>query len=1606
MPRRPRHPAPAARAAIVRAVIEALEPRRLLAGIAGDPTAEVGEDYPLQLVYGNPNSAWDLDWGDGVAETVSGGNYLLPTHRYAAGTYTPVATFEGRAHPLALDPDFGQFGRVIMDLGSWEKVKNVALESDASGRLIAAGDSNGDFALVRFLPSGAPDPSFGSGGKVFTDFGATDRAEGIALQPDGKIVVVGYGGPTGNFAAARYLPDGSLDPSFGVGGKVTTDFNAYDWAREVRLQPDGKIVVAGQAGGSWGLARYLPNGSPDASFGNGGKLFTTMDNGVGTAMELLPDGKLLVVGTAGGNQPGGAVVGIARYLPNGALDQTFGTGGRRTHDLSSGPDVPTDVAVLPDGKFVVTRQDAAGGLAVSRFTPAGALDTTFGSGGTAQVAAGLGGLAHTVLVDPDGSLTVGGETETFPSFARFRPDGTPDPTFGIGGFFQDEWGTGTNAYGASYSLARRPDGKIVSGGTLWGQFALHQLLPDNRLVVAARPEAPTDLAVTQVTPDTVTLQWFDNAIDETGYEIWASEAGADFVKLGTTSFYPGTGASAFQLPGLYPDSTYRFEVRASGADAASAFSGPVAATTPTLAIAGADTAAGGTPYTLSLNTSFAAGEWNHWQIDWGDGTDRQTLPSGSPATATHTFAPGVTSPVVSASAVDNDGFDHVADPLGVSVTGVAAPAAPVNLIATPFSDSRIDLAWTQPTPDAVQSVVSRSDDAGQTWRDVGTLARGATTFSDAGLIAPPNGTPAASARLYRVVASNGAGPSPAAQAAPVAAATDAPAVTVAAVPSSRAGYASVEVSWVYAGKVQSAADGFQVEIRRDGQENFHLSSSGRYPGYNPQTKQFTAHIDNLPTDAAHSFRVRALLADGTRTKYGAAQLTTAPAAPYVYGRFLTRDTLRVEVADNSSTETDFVIDRSVNNGPWTPAGVATAASPGARPTLEVGGLPMNASVTLRARARRRDATGDVYSAPNETYLSTARATGTLGAAPSATIGNPTNYNYPAPTVFGIGAYGWTGNVDGYEYELTGNGVTKRGTYLGGSDTALENFSDLPSAGTVTGRIRAYNAAGFSPWVAGTAKTAHAFTRLSAPSVTAAAGSAPGEVNIAWAAPARTQVPNDSGGTSPILYRVAYAPAAQSFNADPTSTWTDAFTGYTAAPAADGHLTITGLTPGVLYRFAAAAVSSTPYVDYILASGASAFVTALAAPAAVPVTKPAAVTGLHADISFGDAPYYDDPSKNKVKLTWDNVPNNEEGFKIYRTEVTGFRVVKTKDSKGIVTSTNVPTLRITLAGSVGADVTTWTDEGMLPGNYDYELIAYNAAGDSAGLSMTAGVWAPGVLVALDGTLDYLNNPIRGGDFGNQTVIAKFSELYNAPKRANDYHVGTGIFGDNPDIVRMAVFGATGLDAPTKIKNAVERLVEFYRNPSHLNIPLDIVGYSRGAFSAVQLAALVSQGLEDKQQFLRFENKPVQTGTNAHGVMSRVPVYKRIQIPMRFLGLISPVAQFGLDAFPNFITAGGINLHIGWPTKVPSAVRHVVQLLDNQPNHRIFPQTKMAVDPATDYFDSPADLPNENFFDHGLFDGGHPSIGVNKAVGRVFSDRARIVNVPVDRIIPDPPPPHPE
>ena len=160
-----------------------------------------------------------------------------------------------QAAPGDLDPIFSADGEQTTDFGSGADIAGgVALQSD--GKIVAVGQTGTgqyDFALARYNPNGSLDPSFSGDGKQTTNFGGEfgiDVATAVAIAPDGKIVAVGRGGPGDDFALARYKPNGSLDPTFSGDGKQTTNFGSDDVATAVKIQSNGKIVVAGYAGGS------------------------------------------------------------------------------------------------------------------------------------------------------------------------------------------------------------------------------------------------------------------------------------------------------------------------------------------------------------------------------------------------------------------------------------------------------------------------------------------------------------------------------------------------------------------------------------------------------------------------------------------------------------------------------------------------------------------------------------------------------------------------------------------------------------------------------------------------------------------------------------------------------------------------------------------------------------------------------------------------------------------------------------------------------------------------------------------------------------------------------------------------------------------------------------------------------------------------------------------------------------------------------------------------------------------------------------------------------------------------------------------------------------
>jgi uncharacterized delta-60 repeat protein len=263
----------------------------------------------------------------------------------------------------SLNADFGSDGKVTTAFGSGDDFASaVAVQGD--GMILVAGSShngsNFDFALVRHKTDGSLDTGFGTGGKLITAIGSgDDLISDVILQSDGKIVAVGYSETGGkhNFALVRYHSNGSLDTLFGTGGTLSTAIGSgHDEISAVALQSDNKIVVAGYShngsNNDFALARYHSDGSLDTSFGTGGKRVTAIGDGHDeiNAVVLQSDNKIVVAGYShnGSNND----FALARYHSDGSLDTSFGTGGKRITAIGNGHDVANAVLLQSDGSIV------------------------------------------------------------------------------------------------------------------------------------------------------------------------------------------------------------------------------------------------------------------------------------------------------------------------------------------------------------------------------------------------------------------------------------------------------------------------------------------------------------------------------------------------------------------------------------------------------------------------------------------------------------------------------------------------------------------------------------------------------------------------------------------------------------------------------------------------------------------------------------------------------------------------------------------------------------------------------------------------------------------------------------------------------------------------------------------------------------------------------------------------------------------------------------------------------------------------------------------------------------------------------------------------------
>jgi uncharacterized delta-60 repeat protein len=403
----------------------------------------------------------------------------------------------------ALDTSFDGDGKVLADFAKGaDDAHAVAIQPD--GAIVAAGAASSratgsDFAVARFQGDGSLDPTFDGDGRATVDFtGGDDAALGAAVQADGKIVAVGqaYGGKTSknDVGLARFNANGSLDATFGAGGKVRTAFNPTgdEQANAVALQPDGKIVVAGALNGDFLVARYNGDGTLDASFGTGGRVtiaFTPAGVDVAMAVAVQPDGKIVATGYASGGTTGWDFA-LARCDASGALDASgFGAGGVVRTAVSSAADVVRGIALQADGSIVAAGYASNAGtgkddFALARYTASGVLDPIFGGGGPdgdGLVTTNFGGAGAAVtsdayavtlvprtpaVGDPDQDtfkIVAGGQVQVDRSdwafaLARYRPSGDLDAGTAL---VTTQFSSGSDT---CWALAVDPAGRIVAAG--------------------------------------------------------------------------------------------------------------------------------------------------------------------------------------------------------------------------------------------------------------------------------------------------------------------------------------------------------------------------------------------------------------------------------------------------------------------------------------------------------------------------------------------------------------------------------------------------------------------------------------------------------------------------------------------------------------------------------------------------------------------------------------------------------------------------------------------------------------------------------------------------------------------------------------------------------------------------------------------------------------------------------------------------------------------------------------------------------------------------------------------------------------------------------------
>ena len=343
----------------------------------------------------------------------------------------------------SIDATFGTGGHAVTSIGAaGDTISTIVRQPD--GKIVAAGYTytvsfdDPSIAVARYDADGTLDATFGTGGVAIHNIGPESRAEGAALQADGKIVICGalQGSANGAFVA-RLNSDGSMDAGFGTGGFVLeTGFGLASQYDAVLVQSDGKIVVAGTdtfiPSNKFLIVRYDSTGARDAGFGTGGAVLTSPTPSGGWAFDIdFGPGNTLVATGAGSAIGGtGSSIGVVRYLSNGTPDPSFGGGDGIVTLVVPSRSTAYKGAVAPDGRVTVAAYripvpnfPQGNDLVAARFTSTGTIDTTFSPTGWVAVDVGINDFGSAIALQADGRTVVGGTTADANGLLLVRLDG-------------------------------------------------------------------------------------------------------------------------------------------------------------------------------------------------------------------------------------------------------------------------------------------------------------------------------------------------------------------------------------------------------------------------------------------------------------------------------------------------------------------------------------------------------------------------------------------------------------------------------------------------------------------------------------------------------------------------------------------------------------------------------------------------------------------------------------------------------------------------------------------------------------------------------------------------------------------------------------------------------------------------------------------------------------------------------------------------------------------------------------------------------------------------------------------------------------------------------